>query len=268
MKLLLLLGLSLGSPPRVTRRRRVPTSRRQVRRRLLVALFAASTLQWTTRKPRIQTSQSTKRVQLFHPVQNRPTAVAPRAGCKRTLMRSGRPHTRRLPTPRERISTIRNRIQRLKVRCGGRRPRSSAGGNLCTTRDSRDSFRVPTSTRGSTKAGTTTTTRRTLGAICSGSAAFTACWTPTEFRAGAFRNKWLARRAGPAPGRGVCAQGSPPSGRPAACRQAPWPARKRCGPPAPNARPPPTPPFPIRPRSRPQAQARPKAQQPESHQTA
>ena len=77
-----------------------------------------------------------------------------------------------------------------------------------------------------------------------------------------------ARRAGPAPGRGVCAQGSPPSGRPAACRQAPWPARKRCGPPAPNARPPPTPPFPIRPRSRPQAQARPKAQQSKSHQTA
>ena len=55
-----------------------------------------------------------------------------------------------------------------------------------------------------------------------------------------------------------------------AVRQAvgPRPAGKRCGPPAPNARPPPTPPFPIRPRSRPQAQARPKAQQSKSHQTA
>ena len=90
MKLLLLLTvvleLSLNSSPRVTRRRRVPSSprRRQVRRRLqrlrlkrlrsrqlppvLVALFATLTLQWTTRKPRNQPSQSTKRMQLFHPV--------------------------------------------------------------------------------------------------------------------------------------------------------------------------------------------------------
>ncbi len=59
MKLLFLLtvvlGLSLNSPRRVTRRRRVPPSRRQVPRRLrrpglrarqlLVALFAALTLQ-------------------------------------------------------------------------------------------------------------------------------------------------------------------------------------------------------------------------------
>ena len=57
MKLLFLLtvvlGLSLNSPPRVTRRRCVPPSRRQVPRRLrrlrarqlLVALFAALTLQ-------------------------------------------------------------------------------------------------------------------------------------------------------------------------------------------------------------------------------
>ena len=57
MKLLFLLtvvlGLSLNAPPRVTRRRCVPPSRRQVPRRLrrlrarqlLVALFAALTLQ-------------------------------------------------------------------------------------------------------------------------------------------------------------------------------------------------------------------------------
>ena len=179
MKLLLLLGLSLGSPPRVTRR--PAFQRRQVRRRLqrlrarqlLVALFAASTLQWTTRKPRNQHSQSTKRMQLFHPVQNLPTAAAPCAGCKRTRMRSDFPHTRRLPMPRERISTIRNRNRRPKVRCGGRRPGSSARVNSCITRDSGDSFRLPTSIRGSTKAGTTIITRRTLGAICAGSAAFT-----------------------------------------------------------------------------------------------
>jgi hypothetical protein len=69
MKLLFLLTvvleLSLNSPPRATRRRRVPPSSRQVRRRLrrlrarqlLVALFAASTLQWITRKPRNHHSQ-------------------------------------------------------------------------------------------------------------------------------------------------------------------------------------------------------------------
>ena len=123
MKLLFLLtvvlGLSLNSPRRVTRRRRVPPSRRQVPRRLrrarqlLVALFAASTLQYTTLKPRNQHSQLTKRMQLFHPVQNLPTAAAPSAGCKRMRVRSDFPHTRRLPTPRDRISTIRNRIQRL-----------------------------------------------------------------------------------------------------------------------------------------------------------
>jgi hypothetical protein len=65
MKLLFILtvvlGLSLNSRPRVTRRRSVPPSRRQVRRRLrrlrarqlLVALFASPTLQWITRKPRL-----------------------------------------------------------------------------------------------------------------------------------------------------------------------------------------------------------------------
>ena len=83
MKLLFLLTvvleLSLNSPSLATRRHRVPPSRRQVRRRLqrlrsrqlppvLVALFATLTLQWTTRKPRNQPSQSTKRMQLFHPV--------------------------------------------------------------------------------------------------------------------------------------------------------------------------------------------------------
>ena len=110
MKLLFLLtvvlGLSLNSL-RVTRRRRVPPSRRQVRRRLLrlrarrllVALFAASTLQWITRKPWNQHSQSTKRIQLPHPVQNLPTAAAPSAGCKRTRIRSDFQHTRRLLIP-------------------------------------------------------------------------------------------------------------------------------------------------------------------------
>ena len=59
--LTVVLGLLLNSPPLATRRRRVPPLCRQVRRRLqrlrfrqlppvLVALFAASTLQWTTRK--------------------------------------------------------------------------------------------------------------------------------------------------------------------------------------------------------------------------
>ena len=132
MKLLFLLTvvleLSLNSPPRATRRRRVPPSRRQVRHRLqrlrsrqlppvLVALFATLTLQWTTRKPRIQPSQSTKRAQLFHPVQNLPTATAPSAGCKRTRIRSDFPHTRRLLIPRKRISTSRNRNWRPKVPC-------------------------------------------------------------------------------------------------------------------------------------------------------
>ena len=136
----MVLGSSLNSPPRVTRR--PAFQRRQVRRRLqrlrarqlLVALFAASTLQWTTRKPRNQHSQSTKRMQLFHPVQNLPTAAAPCAGCKRTRMRSDFPHTRRLPMPRERISTIRNRNRRPKVRCGGHRPGSSARVNSCITK--------------------------------------------------------------------------------------------------------------------------------------
>jgi hypothetical protein len=185
MKLLFLLtvvlGLSLNSPRRVTRRRRVPPSRRQVPRRLrrlrarqlLVALFAASTLQYTTLKPRNQHSQLTKRMQLFHPVQNLPTAAAPSAGCKRTRMRSDFPHTRRLLMPREKISTSRNRNRRPKVRrCGGRQ-RSSATGSLCITRISRERCRLPTSTRGFTKAGTTTITRRTLRATCAGSVAFT-----------------------------------------------------------------------------------------------
>ncbi len=183
MKLLFLLtvvlGLSLNSPRRVTRRRRVPPSRRQVPRRLrrarqlLVALFAASTLQYTTLKPRNQHSQLTKRMQLFHPVQNLPTAAAPSAGCKRMRVRSDFPHTRRLLMPREKISTSRNRNRRPKVRrCGGRQ-RSSATGSLCITRISRERCRLPTSTRGFTKAGTTTITRRTLRATCAGSVAFT-----------------------------------------------------------------------------------------------
>ena len=146
MKLLFLLTvvleLSLNSPPRATRRRRVPPSRRQVRHRLqrlrsrqlppvLVALFAASTLRWTTRKPRIQPSQSTKRVQLFHPVQNLPTATAPSAGCKRTRIRSDFPRIRGYLMPRAKINTSRNRSWRTNVRRGGRRQRSSATGSLC-----------------------------------------------------------------------------------------------------------------------------------------
>jgi hypothetical protein len=110
--------------------------------------------------------------ELPSPGHSTPRVPAP-TSCKRTRMRSDFPHTRRLPMPRERISTIRNRNRRPKVRCGGRRPGSSARVNSCITRDSGDSFRLPTSIRGSTKAGTTIITRRTLGAICAGSAAFT-----------------------------------------------------------------------------------------------
>ena len=206
MKLLFLLTvvleLSLNSPPRATRRRRVPPSRRQVRHRLqrlrsrqlppvLVALFAASTLQWTTRKPRIQPSQSTKRVQLFHPVQNLPTATAPSAGCKRTRIRSDFPHIPPYLMPRERISTTsRNRSWRTKVRRGSRRQRSSATGSLCITRISRERFRSPTSTLGSMRAGTTTITRRTTRSTCAGSAAFTTCYMHTKSSAGPLRNKW------------------------------------------------------------------------------
>ena len=187
MKLLFLirtgvLALSLSSL-RVTPRRRVPPSRRQVRRRLLrlhalqllVALFAASTLQWIMRKPWNQHSQSTKRMQLPHLFQNLPIAAAPIAGCKRTRIGSDFQLTRRLLMPRERISTSRNRNRRPKVRRGGRRPRSSATGNLCIARRSRERYRLPTSTRGCMRAGTTTITRSTTRAICAGCAAFTTC---------------------------------------------------------------------------------------------
>ena len=215
MKLLFLLTVVLGlSPPRATRRRRVPPSRRQVRLRLqrlrsrqlppvLVALFAASTLQWTTRTPRNQPSQSTKRVQLFHPVQNLPTASAPSAGCKPTRIRSHFWHTRRLQMPRERISTSRNRNWRPKVRRGSGRQRSSATGSFCITRISRERFRSPTSTQGSMRAGTTTITRRTTKATCAGSAAFATCYMHTKSDAGPpLRNKWPGAPAA------ACARGA------------------------------------------------------------
>ena len=191
----------LFSPPLATRRRRVPPSRRQVRRSLqrlrsrqlppvLVALFAASTLQWTTRKPRIQPSQSTKRMQLFHPVQNLPTAAAPSAGCKRTRIRSDFPHTRRLRRHQGKISTSRKRNWRPKVRRGGGRQRSSATGSLCITRTSREKHRSPMLILGSMRAGTTTITRRTTRETCAGSAAFTTCYMHTKSSAGPLRNKW------------------------------------------------------------------------------
>jgi hypothetical protein len=121
---------------RVRRRRRVPLCR-QVRRRplhlrllrarqFLVALFAASTFEWIVRKTWNQHSQLTKRMQI---AQHLPTAAAPSAGCEITRIKSNFQLTRRLPMPRERISTTRNQTRRLKVRRGGRRPRCSATGN-------------------------------------------------------------------------------------------------------------------------------------------
>ena len=167
---------------RVRRRRRVPLCR-QVRRRplhlrllrarqFLVALFAASTFEWIVRKTWNQHSQLTKRMQI---AQHLPTAAAPSAGCKSTRIKSNFQLTRRLPMPRERISTTRNRNRRLKNRRGGRRSRSSAPGNFIITRSSRERYRLPTSTRGCMRAGTTIITRRTTQAICAGCAAFATC---------------------------------------------------------------------------------------------
>ncbi len=153
MKLLfsltVVLGLSRNSL-RITQQCRIPPSRLLVRRRLdwqLFALFAASSLLWKT--PHMPWNQRrlrllTKRQALPpNPVQNLPTAAAPRIGCKSMRIRSDFHDTLRPRMPRERISIIqiRNRNRGPKVRCGSRRPRSSAGGNLCITRNSGDSFR-------------------------------------------------------------------------------------------------------------------------------
>ncbi len=138
-------------------------------RQFLVALFAASTFKWIMRKTWNQHSQLTKRVQISQ------HNAAPSAGCKSTRIKSSFQLTRRLLKPRQKICTTRNRNRRLKlrlkVRRGGRRPRSSATGNLCITRSSIELCglcQLPTSTRGCMRAGTTTITRRTTQAICAG----------------------------------------------------------------------------------------------------
>ena len=146
MKLLFLLTvvleLSLNSPPRATRRRRVPPSSRQVRRRLrrlrarqlLVALFAASTLQWITRKPRNHHSQYPGRgaysARLGRPVRPptlptpaRPPAfqtARPNGGRARAFLR----RAREIFTARCTSSAFKSAHQRT---AGARRPLSRGG---------------------------------------------------------------------------------------------------------------------------------------------
>ena len=139
-----------GEPRRPTRRLSVPPSHRRVRLRLRSLLrdahLAASGLKCRTQTPWNQRrgNQSAKGMQLPYPVENPvqdlPAAAAPSAGFKSTSIISDLHDTRRLLVPRETSSTL-NRNRRPEVRCGVRRLSSSATGNFCTTRRSRDRYR-------------------------------------------------------------------------------------------------------------------------------
>ena len=139
-----------GEPRRPTRRLSVPPSHRRVRLRLRSLLrdahLADSGLKCRAQTPWNQRrgNQSAKGMQLPYPVENPvqdlPAAAAPSAGFKSTSIISDLHDTRRLLVPRETSSTL-NRNRRPEVRCGVRRLSSSATGNFCTTRRSRDRYR-------------------------------------------------------------------------------------------------------------------------------
>ena len=138
-------------PRRPTRRLSVPPSHRRVRLRLRSLLrdahLADSGLKCRTQTPWNQRrgNQSAKGMQLPYPVENPvqdlPAAAAPSAGFKSTSIISDLHDTRRLLVPRETSSTLNRRNRRPEVRCGVRRLSSSATGNFCTTRRSRDRYR-------------------------------------------------------------------------------------------------------------------------------
>ena len=123
-----------------------------------------------TCKPPNLRRQSTQRPR---PVQTLLTSAAPSSDCNSMRSISDFHDTLRLPMPHGRTSTSRHRNRNRRPKVCPPLPRSSTRGYLCITKRTRDQNQLPMSTLGCTRVETTTITRCTTSAICSGRAALT-----------------------------------------------------------------------------------------------